>query len=650
MLNKIKQCGGQVHWDTFERLSIYHSLNQICVNIPVARIEMKLNRSWRSKMAQILVGAAMVFALMAAREAKADGEHEHMVTDWSHRYVVYSTPKSLMQRFELSTDRRYVDQWRRRESEHRRHDRDERRWRRAPEDPHSIQGDWSEDMGVGATVGAGNYPAKFSFDTTSANCVTPAPPVGQQPDFVVYNTSLVGTGSQADIVAFANLYSSCTVPTPQTYWAYNTGLGGAVVTSPVLSFDGTQVAFIENTAGAATLVVLRWKAGTGTLSIPVTPTNGGCTALTAPCMTTVTFSNANSDTTPTDTFSSPFYDYAQDVLYVGDTSGFLHKFKGVFLGTPAEVVCTAIAVTAGCALPIGTEIWPGTIPSGGGVFGHLNSPVLVPSRQEILVTGSDGVLYAVAVTGGGASNSTFNGTAKLASTGFDDGPLVDVTQGMVYVFARADNNAIPANVRAGVFQVPVPAAPINIHNATGTEAIVSDSATLPASAFYIGAFDDPYNSSVNGTGDLYVCSISGTVNALWVIGITANVMSTPNVGPTLTTANVGCSPITEFNNTNTNNDRIFLSVAGSAITGGTINCPLASGCIMSFGVDSILNSTSPTAATASAAGGTSGIVVDNASGTAGASQIYFTPLADQTCPTSTGTGGCAIQASQSALN
>jgi len=46
-----------------------------------------------------------------------------------------------------------------------------------------------------------------------------------------------------------------------------------------------------------------------------------------------------------------------------------------------------------------------------------------------------------------------------------------------------------------------------------------------------------------------------------------------------------------------------------------------------------------------------GIVVDNNGPVAnGESQIYFTPLADQACPTSTGTGGCAIQASQSALN
>ncbi|MGC2480951.1 MAG: hypothetical protein WA423_14105, partial [Candidatus Sulfotelmatobacter sp.] len=49
--------------------------------------------------------------------------------------------------------------------------------------------------------------------------------------------------------------------------------------------------------------------------------------------------------------------------------------------------------------------------------------------------------------------------------------------------------------------------------------------------------------------------------------------------------------------------------------------------------------------------GTSGIIVDNtvATGTqAGASQVYFSILGSQLC-TGGGTGGCAVQASQSAL-
>jgi hypothetical protein len=59
----------------------------------------------------------------------------------------------------------------------------------------------------------------------------------------------------------------------------------------------------------------------------------------------------------------------------------------------------------------------------------------------------------------------------------------------------------------------------------------------------------------------------------------------------------------------------------------------------------------PATASLAAAGGTGGIVIDNivGSGTlAGASQVYFFTQSNQVCG-ATGTGGCAVQASQSAL-
>jgi hypothetical protein len=51
------------------------------------------------------------------------------------------------------------------------------------------------------------------------------------------------------------------------------------------------------------------------------------------------------------------------------------------------------------------------------------------------------------------------------------------------------------------------------------------------------------------------------------------------------------------------------------------------------------------------AGGTSGIIIDNTvnGALAGTSQIYFSTLSDQVCGAS-GTGGCAVQASQPGLN
>jgi hypothetical protein len=56
-------------------------------------------------------------------------------------------------------------------------------------------------MGSGASVGAGTTP-QFSFSVTQANCADAA-----QPDFVVYSTGLSGSGGQASIVAYDNLYS-----------------------------------------------------------------------------------------------------------------------------------------------------------------------------------------------------------------------------------------------------------------------------------------------------------------------------------------------------------------------------------------------------------------------------------------------------------
>ena len=180
------------------------------------------------------------------------------------------------------------------------------------------------------------------------------------PDFVVYNTSLAGSATQATIAAFTNLYvGTCTtvsVDSPNTYWAYNTGTAGAVVTSVVLSGDGNQVAFVQNNATTATLVLLKWAAYDGFLAGPTTPVNSAtaadyntCVTTTrGPCMFTITFSTANGGAAAFDTNSSPFYDYAHDTLYVGNDTGYLHKFTPVFNGAPAEVVSS----TAGSNLAV----------------------------------------------------------------------------------------------------------------------------------------------------------------------------------------------------------------------------------------------------------------------------------------------------------
>ena len=126
----------------------------------------------------------------------------------------------------------------------------------------------------------------------------------------------------------------------------------------MISLYGDQIAFVQHTGTTASLVLLKWSASAsvGTIGAPTAPTSVAAASYrtcTAPCMTVMALS-AN----PNDTTSSPFYDYANDVLYVGADNGTLHKFTGAFNGTPAEVVSS------------GANVWPAAVSTTA-----LTSPV-----------------------------------------------------------------------------------------------------------------------------------------------------------------------------------------------------------------------------------------------------------------------------------
>ena len=443
--------------------------------------------------------------------------------------MVFSPPKDLIQQFQLSGNVRYVQQWVRRNAE-KKGDPNEWRWRRAPEKPNLLHGDWSLDMGTGATVGAGMYPAKYSFDATSATCAELGgtlllPPA--LPDFVVYNTSLTGSATQATIAAFTNLYvgtcSTVKIDSPNLYWAYNTSTTGAIVTSVVLSGDGNQVAFVQNNASTATLVLLKWAPYDGSLASPTTPVNSvsaaaynTCVTTTAgPCMFTIPFSTANGGAAAFDTNSSPFYDYPHDTLYVGNNTGYLHKFTPVFKGAPAEVVSIG---TAGSKWPCR----PGT--------SVLTSPVFDDGTGRIFVGDLGGLLHRVDATiGGGTGGIVASGTLGAIA----DSPILDSSTGNLYVFVRGDTGAGAAK-RAGIYQFTTSFAA----GSTGTETQVSSNSTLPKTALYTGDFDNIYYTSPGGTGNMHVCStgsLAGTTRAeLWQIPVTLGVLDTRRrQGPSL---------------------------------------------------------------------------------------------------------------------
>jgi len=121
--------------------------------------------------------------------------------DWSHHHLVFSPPSTPEHRQLVEREPRYWMQQLRRQWQLSMNTAtvqlDSNKLRRRKRRLHR---DWSVNMGSGAKVGAGIFPAKFSFGTTGTpSCST---------DFVVYNTGLAGSSSQASIIAFNNLYNT----------------------------------------------------------------------------------------------------------------------------------------------------------------------------------------------------------------------------------------------------------------------------------------------------------------------------------------------------------------------------------------------------------------------------------------------------------
>jgi hypothetical protein len=492
-----------------------------------------------------------------------------------------------------------------------------------------IKKDWSELLGSGGSIGLGQFPATFTSGSTSCS------------DFVIFNTGLAGSSTQANIIAFKDIYASCNGGVPTVYWAYNTG--GTVLTSVTLSLDGSQVAFVQSSSGGvASLVLLTWRASNGTLTVPVIPASEtpalyrGCTT---PCMTAMTFSGSSSDT-----YSAPFTAYGASKIYVGDDLGVLHQFSNIFAssGTPAEVTTGGWPVTVNANASLASPVYDAA--SGKAFVGDyvLNSS----SPCEPSSTNSNtpcGYLYSV------DSSGSVTRSAQLDyNSGILDGPIVDSTTEEVFAFAGDDGSSSCAASTpcAAVYQFSANF----VSDDAGIEATVGSGYQFMLS----GALDNAYFTSLNGTGHLYVVGNTGPANnTVYQVSINNAVMASgaATAGPVVSTNytngyNAAGLQVTEFY-PGGSNDYIFLSVLAYGAPGACGTASLGNGCVIGYNVFSgtISGSTTPTGATAEA-GGTSGIVVDNSA--SGAQNIYFSTLLNQTCTTSGGTGGCAIQTVQSA--
>lgn len=686
--------------------------------------------------------------VLMGETAQRAKEESSLTTDWSNRHLIFTRPHSSEQLARVARDPRYWQQFQRSGSV-----LTEATNGAAAGNPgfapaklasnnQKLKRDWSQDLGSNANAGAGNYPAKFSFRGTTANCASAA-----VPDYVVYSTGLPGSSGQANIVAYDNLYSGCTGTMPTVYWAYNTA--GQVLTSPLISQDGTQVAFVQTDTGqVGTLVLIKWAGSTGSVGAPATPAAvlpAAYSSCTAPCMTTVILHDGDNNITD-DTTSSMFYDYSGDIGWIGGARGWLHKITGVFNGTPTEVSNGVFPVQVNASNPT-----------------SLSSPVYDAASHNVFVGDLGGFLYSV----NSATGAVISSGQLDFGTGIVEAPVVDSTNGFVYVFSSSDgSSACPGGVAcSAVYQLTT----AFTAGGTGTEITAGSSVavgTLPnPSPMYIGGFNAAYLNSTHATGTMYVCGNTGGIPTLYGIHITAGVPGPSSAISPLTTATTGCSPVADVFNPNTTGgltEQLFFSVQSNTLpvcnsTGGCIlslletpwqssnsyllgqrifsnnlhvqtvitpgvsgttppTWPGPAGALTTDGtmvwldqgnvsgalsnvwikshnytgaathlIDSNGNieivTTSGRSGTSQpvwnttlggatvdntatwknlgaaccvalpAAGGTSGIIIDNVlNGTlTGTSQVYFSTLSNQVCGTS-GTGGCAVQASQAGLN
>lgn len=425
-----------------------------------------------------------------------------------------------------------------------------------------------------------------------------------------------GSTAQANIVGFNNLYDG-TCPSsapsgqpfaPTVKFAYYVDAGN-IYGSPVLSEDGTKVAFVTySTSGLRFHVVTLGTTGNNgaAYNVPVTPctVNGVQSCSTNNAVDTSLSITISSD--GVNPFISPFVDYSGDIAYVGDIAGTLHKITGVFRGTPSEIT---------------TGGWPFTVQGGD----PLSSPVYDYASQHIFVTSDEGNLYCIDVSSGMPALCSPNSKISIGGEGtIWDGPIVDSTAETVFAEGRLGST------------------PTLTQTTTSLGNVVQASMGSSGNAgLFSGDFDNSYYNGNYASGYMYFCgSNSADETVLSRIGFnssgTMNSMNDGNSYPL--SFGFGCTPLTEAYNPNQGKDYLFLGVNYSALPSGCGE----EACIVSF----ILGSEFPNAPAATLPLGSfpytsfSGIVVDNVSTAAGASQIYFINYYS----------GSATQASQNGLN
>jgi hypothetical protein len=524
----------------------------------------------------IRVGVLLAVVASALIAQTPDRPHRRigLPQDWSHRYIVFSRDALASHPDLAQREPRFVHQLMERTA---RRPAMNTQLSASPlaTSSEGLHRDWSVSLNNGR-VAAGMSPAKYTFDTTAAPSCTG--------DYVVFGLNVAGAANQANLIAFNQLYSGpgglCGTGNPSVLFAYNIG-GGRIASSPVISLDGTKIAFVEMAGGSSIFHVLTWATGAGNGTAANAPAQPGIGNTAS--MVSITYAAAN------DTRSSPWIDYKNDIAYVGANNGRVYKITGVFSGTPTLV---------------NTPPWPVNI--GGG--NNISGPVMDQVTGRIFVGDGTGRLRSFDSVTGGNIQTLAVGTAGARGALIADAPMVDASNGVVYAISGNDStSAVVVQASTSTLQ-EIARARIGLGGAGGTNI-----------SLYDGALDNNYFNDIS-TGTLTVCGTAPTNTSPWLYtfnftGSTLNTLPTTQI-PLLPSNNARCSPMTEFFNPNVNGgtDFFFFGLSVNCFGGGTLGCVTVQ---QSVGVP-------PTPV--AAAGGTSAIVIDNESTAGQAASIYFTPL------------------------
>ena len=452
------------------------------------------------------------------------------------------------------------------------------------------------------------YPAKFAFNINQTPSCTN--------DFVVVGipTSRIVAG-QANIIGFNNLYTNgagngfCSGTGPNVKFAYTSGTG-QVPGSVVISQNGQQVAYVENTPGKSFFHVLTigttGNNGTGATS-PVNPGIGGVNNAVDTRVRLTPDGTIDQSST-----SSPFVVFthadANDVAYVttydlSGGTGVLYKISNVFtannvLNVPPSIVWS-VPITA--------------VPS---------TPVYDKVSNKVFFTDSHGRIDYVLDTG--VAPTVTYGPIVAGSSTSENPPIVDSSHGMVYASFNSDGT------HAVVVQAPISLA--------STVTVPVGTANTTFTGPYLPDFNHAWYSG-SGTPMMFVAGHdtgTGTDPLLYGVGFSAGVMNNfVSFSAPLTTGPADASPVSEFFNVNLNKDFLFVGVSNNCIAtqGG------ANGCVMSLDITGGFPTVGSGSTALAAPGGTSGIIPDNNSLLPEASSVYYT----------TRTGATLVKATQAAL-